>query len=68
MLPPPQIACERDLRAAYQEVGSLVPRCWASQSSLTFPTLTSDSFRLNNRRRIIATSPREPVHRTSFSA
>jgi hypothetical protein len=54
--------------SSYQVVGSLVPRCWASQSSLTFPTLTSDSFRLNNRRRTIATSPREPVHRTSFSA
>ena len=55
-------------RGSYQGVISLEPRCWASQSSLTFPTFRSVCRRRNNRRTTIANSPTEPVHNTILRA
>ena len=46
----------------------MLPRCWASQSSLTFPTLTSFWRRRNSLRSTTAISPTDPVHNTTLKA
>ena len=53
---------------SYQGVVSPEPRCWASQSSLTFPTFRSVCRRRKRRRSTIANSPTEPVQNTIFRA